>query len=386
VIQKMKARMERGYWTMFMPVGYRYEKDKAGGGKVLVRDEPAATIVQEALEGFASGRFQLSTDVIRFLESHPEFPLTKNGKVHAENVSLMLRRVIYAGMIERPEWGITLRKGQHAPIVSYETFLKIQERLDGRSNVPDRKNRDEDFSMRGFIACGCCGWAYTSSYSKSRNGTRHAYYHCFNKACEAKGKTVRREVLEGEFETFIRSLEPDEKVFQIATMMFKDAWDQRASQSGARKRALQAESDKLDGAVDQLLNSITQVRSATVLASFEKKIEQLENEKIVIAERLANCDPSKLSFDESVRTALAFLRTPWKLWTFGDYTHKRLLLQLAFSKRVEWVLNEGLRTAELSLPFRALANFSTVGKGGGGGDWIRTSVRSEAGRFTVCWN
>ena len=175
-------------------------------------------------------------------------------------------------------------------------------------------------------------------------------------------------------------------VFEIATKMFKNAWTQRAAQMGARRRALQAESDKLDGSIDQLLNSVTQVKSQTVLATFEKKIEDLENQKLVIAERLAQSEQPRLSFDDSVRTALAFLQSPWKLWTFGNYEHKRLLLQLAFSKRIEWVLKEGLRTAEIALPFRALANFSSAGEGGGGGDWIRTCVRSEAGRFTVCWN
>ncbi len=119
---------------------------------------------------------------------------------------------------------------------------------------------------------------------------------------------------------------------------------------------------------------------------FTAKIEELENQKLVLADRMAQTEQPRSSFDESLRTALAFLEKPWKLWTHGDYEHKRLLLQLAFSKRIEWVLNQGLRTAELSLPFRALASFSSVREGGGGGDWIRTSVRSEAGRFTVCWN
>ncbi len=386
VIQKMTARIERGFDTMFQGVGYRYDKDKSKGGKVLVRDEPAASIVQEALEGFASGRFPLLVDVVRFLESHPEFPLNKNGKVHPQNVSSMLRRVGYAGMIERPQWGIARRKAQHEPLISYETFLKIQDRLDGRPNVPDRKDRDEDFPLRGFVNCGACGSPYTSSWSKSRNGERHPYYHCFNKNCDLRRKTVRRDVLETEFETFVRALEPDPLVFEIAEDMFKDAWDQRASQSRVRVRALKKELENLDGEIDQLQKTVIMVRSQTVMATFEAKIEELENQKLVLSDRMAQTEQPRASFDESLRTALAFLEKPWKLWAHGDYEHKRLLLQLAFSKRIEWVLNQGLRTAELSLPFRALASFSSVGEGGGGGDWIRTSVRSEAGRFTVCWN
>ncbi len=54
--QKMRERVKAGYWTFSAPLGYRYEK-VAGHGKLLVRDEPVASIIQEGLEGYASGRF-----------------------------------------------------------------------------------------------------------------------------------------------------------------------------------------------------------------------------------------------------------------------------------------------------------------------------------------
>lgn len=377
VVQKMKARFEQGYYTMYQPPGYRYAKDKSGGGKVLVRNEPDATIIAEALEGFASGRFQLQTDIVAFLETFPELSLNKNGKVQPQSVSSLLRRVMYAGMVERPEWGISRRQGKHEPLISYETYLKIQYRLDGRANVPDRKNRDEDFPLRGFVSCACCGHPYTGGWSKSRNGARHAYYNCYNKQCQMRGRTVRREELEGRFEELVRSLEPSEPLFILASDMFKDAWDQGAAHTQTRLRALRAERDRINTSIDKMLDAVTQVSSPAVIASFERKIGEMENQRLVVEERMAVSENPRASFDESVRTALAFLRTPWKLWSFGDYDHKRLLLKLAFTKRVEWVLKEGFRTAELALPFRALANFSSVGKGGGGRDWIRTSVAAR---------
>jgi hypothetical protein len=53
-LQKMKATLERGYYVFAAPVGYRYEKVE-GHGRMLVRDEPLASIITEALEGYASG-------------------------------------------------------------------------------------------------------------------------------------------------------------------------------------------------------------------------------------------------------------------------------------------------------------------------------------------
>ena len=49
---RMRARLQNGYWPFQAPIGYRFEA-KSGHGKVLVRDEPIASILQEALEGYA---------------------------------------------------------------------------------------------------------------------------------------------------------------------------------------------------------------------------------------------------------------------------------------------------------------------------------------------
>ncbi len=261
--------------------------------------------------------------------------------------------------------------------------MRIQERLNGNPLVTDRKSRDEDFPLRGFIVCGDCGSPLTSCWATSRSKARHPYYHCFKQGCVSKGKSIQRDRLEGEFENLVKTLEPDEMVFGIASQMLKDAWDQRGSQTGARLRGLEAEREKIDASVNHLLDTITSVRSPTVLASFEKRVEELEAERLLVAERIARLGHKSSTFDRSVRTALAFLRNPWQLWSFGTYEHKRLLLQLCFSKRVAYQRNVGLRTAELALPFKLLDTLRTGEKEDGGRGWIRTSVRSRGQIYSL---
>jgi predicted aminopeptidase len=53
------------------PIGYRYQR-VSGHGKLLVRDEPLAAIVKEALEAYASGRLETPAEVQRFLADQPE--------------------------------------------------------------------------------------------------------------------------------------------------------------------------------------------------------------------------------------------------------------------------------------------------------------------------
>lgn len=73
VVQKMRARLEQGYWVFSPPVGYTYQK-VSGQGKLLVAQEPLASVLTQALEGFASGRFGLQVEVQRFIEDQPAYP------------------------------------------------------------------------------------------------------------------------------------------------------------------------------------------------------------------------------------------------------------------------------------------------------------------------
>ncbi|MET0667235.1 MAG: recombinase family protein [Methyloceanibacter sp.] len=100
---RMRARTMNGYWVFQAPVGYRYEK-VPGHGKMLVRHEPAASVVQEALEGYASGRFQTQAEVGRFLDTQPAFPKAYSAALHNQRVSEILNRVVYAGYIDLPDW------------------------------------------------------------------------------------------------------------------------------------------------------------------------------------------------------------------------------------------------------------------------------------------
>src|SRR5690606_40162200 len=114
-LQKMKARLERGYYVFAAPVGYRYEK-REGHGRMLVRDEPLASIIAEALEGYASGRFELQAEVKRFLASHPQYPRDRRDDLRAQRVTNLLKRPVYAGYVEAPDWDVKLRKGHHEPV------------------------------------------------------------------------------------------------------------------------------------------------------------------------------------------------------------------------------------------------------------------------------
>ena len=352
---RMRAVLMNGYWPFAVPRGYKRPGIK-GMKSALVRDEPIASIMAEAMIKFASGHLQTQAEVKRFLESQPAFPkCLPNGTIRNQRVKEILTRVVYAGYIEHAPWDVSLRKGQHEPLIDLTTFEKIQERLNGRAKLPARADLDEAFPLRGFLLCGDCNQPMTACWSKGRSKT-YPYYLCQRPDCESHGKSINRDKLHQEFEGIIEGLRPRPELIAMAKAMFSDIWEQRLL--SARQQASKVKSDikKLDAQISGLLDRIVDAQSDTVVGAYEKRITEMEREKQVLLASSENMIPSKPTFERSFRTAILFLANPQKLWTHGNLTAKRTLLKLAFSDKLTFDREIGLRTAQATLPFRVFGS------------------------------
>jgi site-specific DNA recombinase len=336
------------------PTGYTYKK-VAGHRKLLVRDEPLASIVQEALEGYASGRFQRQAEVKRFLESQPEYPCkTASGTVRYEEVLRLLSRPHYAGYIEVPHWGVSLRKGHHEGLIDLQTFETIQRRIKGGVRMFTTKDLGEDFPLRGYATCAECGGPLTAGWSKSKTGKRHPYYLCFAKSCACRGKSIRREVIEQQFGTLLEALRPSAETAGLFKDLFFKAWEQRASRAEEIAKALRDELRKTEQQIEQLLDRIVESSTTSVIAAYERRIAALEREKLVIIEKLqANAAP-RLGSAQQFELAFRFLGNPHELWTSQRLENRRLVLKLTFADRLAYCRNGGFRTPKTTLPFKAL--------------------------------
>ncbi|MEW8562583.1 MAG: recombinase zinc beta ribbon domain-containing protein [Candidatus Thiodiazotropha sp.] len=293
----------------------------------------------------------------RFLESFPDYPKDRKGKVHPQRVLNLLTRVFYAGYVESEDWGVSLRPGRHEGLISLETYKKIQERLNGNAKAPVRKDINHDFPLRGFITCGECGHNLTACWSKGKS-SRHPYYMCFQKGCSCYRKSIRRDVIEGEFEQFLLSLKPSQELFDLSLSMFKDLWDYRLEYQKTHSQSLALEISKTELKIEQLLDRIVDAESNAVVGAYEKRIGQLQLEQQIMQEKVSQCGRTLKGFDETFRTAMTFLANPHQLWATGRIEDRHAVLKLTFSDRLAYVRGEGFRTPETTLPFKALSDFS----------------------------
>ena len=354
--QKTKAQLELGYWALRPPWGYK-KNNVPGGANPIVRDEPVATYIQHALEGFANGTFQTQMEVKAYLDSVPEFPKGKSGKVHPQRVKNLLTRELYAGLVKCEAYGVSLRKGQHEGIISIKTHEQIMKRLEGKPIAAKRKNSHPEYPLVGAALCGSCEQAFTSSTSTGRFGVLYPYYKCYNKDCERHGKSIRREVVEGSFEALLERVRPTKEIFDTASKMLKMIWSHQEKYQADIAARLASQLKGVEEKIEKHITRLVETESASVAAAIEKKVQDLEFEKLSIQERMTETSQPLGSFDENFRTALAFLRNPLILWRLGGLEAKKMVVRMVFADRLVYDEKTGFRTTELSLPFKVLDLF-----------------------------
>jgi len=94
------------------------------------------------------------------------------------------------------------------------------------------------------------------------------------------------------------------------------------------------------------------------IAAYEEQVQALHAKKIALQEKLNKPAEPVASFDESYRTALAFLANPRELWDSDALDGRRLVPQLLFGDRLPYCRNWGYRTAETTLPIKVLQQIS----------------------------
>ena len=356
VLERMRARILSGYWCLRAPLGYEF-RDVPGHGRLIAPIEDVQEPLAEILEGFACGRFETQSEVKRYIESRPEFAryCAKSGRFKLDRVRDVLKQILYSGHILYPRWNVTLRKAHHQALISLETHQKILDRLNGKPVAPIKQDRSEDFPLRGCVQCSECGHHLTSNWSKGKNKW-YPYYFCCYRKCSKFKKSIRRDELDGSFETLLAELEPHEELFSVVRAMLEDIWNDRSAVEQSRKKQLAKKLRTLEDEVEQLVDRIIQSNNDRVVAAYEDKLERLQMEQVATKEKLDNLTVEEGSFEDLFEHSMEFLSSPCKIWKNGDYVWQRTVLRLAFSEKLTYCSKEGLQTPKFSFPFRVLSD------------------------------
>ncbi|MEM8992919.1 MAG: hypothetical protein AAGD08_21325 [Pseudomonadota bacterium] len=102
--------------------------------------------------------------------------------------------------------------------------------------------------------------------------------------------------------------------------MFRTAWDVRSTKAQEIVQSAKRQIADLDRQIDKLLARIIDTGNERVVRTYEDRIGDLEREKVLLAEKLAQQAEPRGSFEEKLEPVLTFLANPWKLWESGHIT------------------------------------------------------------------
>ncbi len=355
VKSRMQARMEQGHWVLPIPLGYkRIVNEKKH--KIIVPVLPSSDVIKEAFEGLVSGRFESISDVQNFLIKNPNFPKNSKGTIYHQFTGKLLSNPLYAGFIHKPDWGIKMQKGEHQAIVSPNIFFKAQAKLKQKSHLPKRADINEDFVLRGFISCSCCRTSLTASWSKGRN-CLHPYYHCRNKECTVYGKSIKRFELEEKFYSLLSFLKPKKGICDLAQEVMKEVWQKKIVEISKENKVKEQSLKELDCKIELIFNQMTNCSNSTVISMYEKKILDLNNEKVKLEADLQVTDTNRLDVGTVLKKIANYIGNPDKIWEKGDFKAKRLILKLIFADKLSFSKESGFGTVLTTLSYKVFQGF-----------------------------
>ena len=346
VCQKMKARLERGYWCLQAPVGYEYKKDKEHG-KIIVPIPEIANILAEGLNKFADEQLVRQVDLLNFFLTKNLNNLMGIKRLRIDHVKNILTRSLYTGIVEYADWGVEPRKGYHQAIISKETYEKIQNRL----RRPERKPRETDsleFPLRRVVNCSVCGLKMTGSVSKGKT-KYYPHYTCNNKECGANPKNITASKMEEDYINLLDKIKVEQEVLEIGKIVATRLWNQKVKDINAMQKMRGAEKKELEQMIFEYIDLVPKAKSETVKTRYEAKIEELDKQIKALDEKEDNKKTPDLS--EALKLTLKFLGTPAETWVNSSKQLKIVLHNMIFAENPSYCLNTGFGSPKLSLPF-----------------------------------
>ena len=337
----MRARFMSGLYNGRQPLGYLRENGYA------VKDPETFGALQDAWELMATGTKSLR-EMARLLNEQGVRDRRSGYKeclIRPQTLSGIFRNKFYAGKVVSKRYGLEVQ-GQHVPMVTEETFYRVQANLDGRNRnaVPAlaRRSLDSpDFPLRRIVNCNRCGHSFTGAWSKGKNKL-YGYYFCVQRC--GPGSSVPMQQIEDATDELIAkiSLKPEtvelinafiRRTYYLRIGALKQKRDQadvalkeiyktrqtliEKNMSGIYSDDIFKEQNKI---LEEKIKSIQTAKSDTVIEKYN-----LEKITLLIHEKFTNLTKTLATSDLERKRVLMCSIFPQGLhWSYPGYSNTQI--------------------------------------------------------------
>ncbi len=228
----MLARLNQGIWPWKPPPGYLCQHAKQRGEKKHQPDAPnprSFPLIQRALKEYARGVVHSQAELARLLDTWGLCRI-RGTRTTEQFVDRLLGRHLsfYAGFLVNP-WTGEVREGRQEPMISEAELNRIRLVRAGKARVFLRDRHNPLFPLRRTVLCTTCRRPLTGSVSHG-NGGDYPYYHCENRSCSKRGKTIRKSQLEGAVLAYLAVITPSLQFFALLHAVALDYVEEQARQ------------------------------------------------------------------------------------------------------------------------------------------------------------
>ena len=356
VVQKMKARLEAGYWPFGVKRGYKMIKDPIHG-KLSVPNENEAKTLIEALEGFSSGIFIRKIDACKYLVEKGFWKGEPKRYVYL--FDKMLRDPFHAGYIEYSKWEVARRPGHHKAIIPLETFELNQKRLGvNQINKKIRKDVSDDLVLRGLLNCGECG-EHLSGGKTEGNGGIYWYYFCQNRKCKMFRKSISRVEISKRFKKLLTENTLKPIVGKLARLIFDRTWEDEVNNLQKTEKEKSFKKKNLEEKIEKFSDMAVATFSEKLRSNYEKQIEKAMTELEETTSISLETPDLDIPYQTALNKATLMLKSPYKIWEIVDTAEKHRLFFFLFEEKLPYSKKDGYTTNKIPSAVRLFEEFAT---------------------------
>jgi len=342
------GRLKQGFYPFSAPIGYLDQ----GAAKPKLVDPNSGSLVTEAFESYATGRFPLLA-LVRHMHDRG-LRNRRGGTVTLHGISTILNNPFYAGVMRIKKTGQEFA-GIHAPLITRETFDLVQAVLRGKT--VDRVVRHA-FLFSRLVRCASCGYSLIAEMKKG-----HVYYRCHNRPFKSPPvcpkTSIREEQLEDAVRRAIASLRLSRGEVEYFRRWIDDHREHEAVTREDEKRALQLQLDALRTRKNRLTDLLLEGSVDKTL--FEEKQKALVWEEAELKQKLAAMGVGPGDALNAIERTVELAKTAPLLYETAVPERKRELARILLSNLAVSGKNVSV---VLQNPFRLIAEREKSSCGG----------------------
>ena len=268
-------------------------------------------------------------------------------KIEDKRLSHYFRNPFYCGFIVSKLIPGELIEGKHPPLVSKNTFLKVQQNMEKYGGGNIILQEVDELPLKQFVKCDSCGTSFTGYLVKKKN---LYYYKCNLKGCS---NNRSQKWMHQHFEELLLKFSIEKSLMPIIKKMLMYLLREKTKVSAEDHKSIKQELTKQKNQFDKLeerfaTGDIDQTLFNKYRVKYQDKMRQLESEFDPNQNQLSN-------LEMAVEKCLQMASELPSLWRNSNFNTKRRIQNLLFPQGILYHRKkDNYRTLKINSLFSAI--------------------------------